>query len=374
MKRVLKTYQLELKVCGPVFVGSGAEIQKKEYLFLNRKTVGIADINKLYMLVKKKHLEKDFESFMVTNGREDLKHWLDRNRISKEEIENCLNYKVNVGDLQMEKGRMQIMSFMRDPYGNPYVPGSSIKGMLRTILLSMKLMHDPLYYKADGQQIKSELKRTDRKFNRNTLLKKNISHIEEKAFNTIKRTENNKEDIDVMSGIIISDSEPLSNDDIILCQKWEYHVDGSSKSLNLLRECLRPGIVIKTQMTVDESINPITEEDIMKAVKSFYEYYYSVFQKKFAVMDQMADETVFLGGGSGFVSKTVVYSLLGEKEGIQVIQSIFEKTGVPREHKHFQDGRIGVSPHILKCTKYCGKTYMMGQCNLKIRQVNRAAT
>ena len=71
MKRVLKTYQLELKVCGPVFVGSGAEIQKKEYLFLNRKTVGIADINKLYMLVKKKHLEKDFESFMVTNGRED---------------------------------------------------------------------------------------------------------------------------------------------------------------------------------------------------------------------------------------------------------------------------------------------------------------
>ena len=374
MKRVLKTYQLELKVCGPVFVGSGAEIQKKEYLFLNRKTVGIADINKLYMLVKKKHLEKDFENFMVTNGREDLKHWLDRNRISKEEIENCLNYKVNVGDLQMEKGRMQIMSFMRDPYGNPYVPGSSIKGMLRTILLSMKLMHDPLCYKADGQQIKSELKRTDRKFNRNTLLKKNISHIEEKAFNTIKRTENNKEDIDVMSGIIISDSEPLSNEDIILCQKWEYHVDGSSKSLNLLRECLRPGIVIKTQMTIDESINPITGEDIMKAVKCFYEYYYSVFQKKFAVMDQMADETVFLGGGSGFVSKTVVYSLLGEKEGIQVIQSIFEKTGVPREHKHFQDGRIGVSPHILKCTKYCGKTYMMGQCKLKIRQVNMAVT
>ena len=37
MKRVLKTYQLELEVCGPVYVGSGMEIQKKEYLFLNEK-------------------------------------------------------------------------------------------------------------------------------------------------------------------------------------------------------------------------------------------------------------------------------------------------------------------------------------------------
>ena len=27
MKRVLKTYQLELEVCGPVYVGSGMEIQ-----------------------------------------------------------------------------------------------------------------------------------------------------------------------------------------------------------------------------------------------------------------------------------------------------------------------------------------------------------
>ena len=33
MNRSLKVYNLDLKVKGPVFVGSGAEIQKKEYLF-----------------------------------------------------------------------------------------------------------------------------------------------------------------------------------------------------------------------------------------------------------------------------------------------------------------------------------------------------
>ena len=57
MNRSLKVYDLSLKVQGPVFVGSGYEIQKKEYLFLNRSTVGIVDAEKLYLLAKRRHLE-----------------------------------------------------------------------------------------------------------------------------------------------------------------------------------------------------------------------------------------------------------------------------------------------------------------------------
>ena len=43
MNRSLKVYNLDLKVKGPVFVGSGAENQKKENLYLNRKVVGDID-------------------------------------------------------------------------------------------------------------------------------------------------------------------------------------------------------------------------------------------------------------------------------------------------------------------------------------------
>ena len=129
MNRSLKVYNLDLKVKGPVFVGSGAEIQKKEYLFLNRNTVGVVDINKLFLLAKKRHLENDFARFMVTDGREALKHWTARNHISQAEIRDSMKYEMNIGDIQMEKGRMQIMSFMRDPYGNPYIRISSCKAM-----------------------------------------------------------------------------------------------------------------------------------------------------------------------------------------------------------------------------------------------------
>lgn len=205
-------------------------------------------------------------------------------------------------------------------------------------------------------QIRSELS-TGRK-NRK-ILNRNIGIIEKKAFCTLKHTDKEDVEFDNMSGIIVGDSEPLSREDIVLCQKWEQHVDGSYKTLNLLRECIKPGTVIKSSLTIDETECNLKIEDILDAVKLFYEQYYQVFQSKFPRCDRGKPNTVFFGGGSGFVSKTVVYPMFGEREGIEITKDIFDRTGVPQDHKHYKDTRMRVSPHILKCTRYQGKEYMM---------------
>ena len=103
MRSVLKTCQLELKVKGPVFVGSGYEIQKKEYILQGHKA-GVVNPQKLFMLAKKKHLEAELERFMVKDTREDLKHWAMRNRISTDDMQRCMAYTLNAGDMQLEKG------------------------------------------------------------------------------------------------------------------------------------------------------------------------------------------------------------------------------------------------------------------------------
>lgn len=71
------------------------------------------------------------------------------------------------------------MTCVTDPYGNPYVPGSSLKGMLRTILLSKDIAQDQIKYKRDQSQIRSELS-TGRK-NRK-ILNRNIGIIEKRLF------------------------------------------------------------------------------------------------------------------------------------------------------------------------------------------------
>lgn len=111
MKNVLETYQLELKVCGPVFIGSGEEIQKKEYMFLGRNKIGVVDVEKLYALAVKKRIASDLEKYMLEDTREDLKHWALRNRVSDKELEPCMRYTVDTGDLQLEKGKKQIMAW-----------------------------------------------------------------------------------------------------------------------------------------------------------------------------------------------------------------------------------------------------------------------
>ena len=364
MKHALEAYDLEIKAVGPIFVGSGYEIQKKEYAFLNKNIVGVIDVEKLYQLVKKRHLTTDFENFMLKDVREDLKHWSIRNKIPMSELEKCMKYTMNAGDIQMEKGRMQIMACAVDPYGNPYIPGSSIKGMLRTVLLCADILRNAEKYESEERPILAAL--NDERAKRNTVLARNIKSVEDKAFHTLKRSDRHSDAVnDELSGIIISDSEPLSRNDIILCQKWEQHTDGSYKTLNLLRECVKPGTVIKSTITIDHTISKLRKEEVEEAIHLFYKMYYQMFQRKFPRNEKGNDNTVFLGGGSGFVSKTMIYALFGQ-EGTRVTTMIFDKTRVPREHKHYQDTRLGVSPHILKCTKYNGKEYMMGQCELTL--------
>lgn len=115
MERKLKTYQIHLKVNGPVFVGDGNEIQKKEYMFLNRNTIGVIDGSKFYMLAKKLHLQNDFERFMIDDTREDLKHWCFRNHVSQNDLKNCMKYVENVGDRSEEKGKLQVMTCIYRP-------------------------------------------------------------------------------------------------------------------------------------------------------------------------------------------------------------------------------------------------------------------
>ena len=69
----------------------------------------------------------------------------------------------------------------------------------------------------------------------------------------------------------------------------------------------------------------------------------------------------------GFLSKTVIYSLF-EEDGLMITDKIFRNTLAKNYqiHKHNQDTRLGVSPHICKCTRYHGKLYDMGLGQIEV--------
>lgn len=368
MKQYLKNYQVVMRTLGPVFIGSGNDIGKKEYVFLNNDKVGIPDFHKLYGELEKRKKAREYEQYLLGNGREDLTGWLRKQNIRIEDIKPFIKYTLDCGDAVLEKGanKLQVMECIKDAYGNPYIPGSSLKGMFRTIFLGSDIIKESQKY----ENAKSALRKSaDIKTGRNSYLKKNISAIENISYRTLGRKGEKIKEWDAvndrMQGFIVSDSEPLSTDALVLCQKVELHTDGTEKRLPILRECIKPGIEIKYQITIDTSVCIWTDQMILQAVADFMKSYYKNFGIAFAGIKKGAEHEVFLGGGCGFVSKTIIYPMYGRKDGIEMTRNIFDKTGVPRIHKHDKDRIYGASPHILKCSKYQGKTIQMGLCNIE---------
>lgn len=368
MKDYLKEYHVELTTLGPVHVGNGRQINKKEYARVGWDKVGILDTYKFYDFLKSKRLAGEYEKYLLYNSKEDLTKWLANNRIKYSDIEQCIRYELDCGDAVIDNnGPRDVMECIKDAYGNPYIPGSTLKGMFRTIILANDIVKNSSKY----AELKNDFCRNiNVSNNRTKYLKKEIEAIEYKSFRTLDRDLEKPLSAvnDYMQGFIVSDSAPLTCDDLILCQKVEIHTDGTKKDLPILRECIKPRVKIHFTITVDSTLCKIDDQKIREMVKNFADIYNQNFLAAYKIKGCIiGEDRVYIGGGSGFVSKTVIYPLLGKNAGIDAAMQIFEKTGVPRQHLHYKDRQYGASPHILKGTRYNGKLYQMGLCKLEIK-------
>lgn len=385
----MKTYEIILHTLSPVYIGSGTEMKKKEYIFSREdKKVYIPNWRIMYEELRKKGLEEGFIKFFLTNqdgkrhkDRESLYTWLIKNGISENEYKEWTLYEMDCGDFLEEKGEIGIQTFLKDAYGMPYVPGSSIKGMLRTILLIYEMHERP------NQALKSRSNRSVKaaieKVNLETqdknsiadakkILKDVASDVETEYFHTLRRKRDRLEDKadpinDCMAGIIVSDSQPLRREDMVLCPKIDVRTDQTVNEIDILRECLKPETDIRFQIGFMEEISPYDIEDVREAIKFFNNYYYEAYLKYFAE-DRPAEHTVWLGGGTGFLTKTITHLILDEKDRVKNTAGIFQVVlpeSIYEEHLHNDDISLGISPHMLKCTRYEGKRYQMGQCEFK---------
>ena len=370
----MRVYKGTLTLIGPVFIGSDTKsekLEKKEYIFnFKNKKVIIPKLDKMYYFLQKNDLAEEYENFML-NEKKDLGYWLKEHKIKNEDINKWTKYELDCGDAIFENKNksMQIIPFIKDAYGKPYIPGSSIKGMLRTILLCYDILNNKNKEEYINL-IQSSKFATGKKVKRKNYLTRETKKIEQQVFNKANRSKKIGDMTnDILGGLIISDSDPLSVSDLVLCQKLEYHIDGKIKSLNLLRECIKPKTKVNFTITIDESICPYTKEYINEAILAFSNLVNSLFIEKFNKIEQYPSPTVWLGGGAGYLSKTITYAMY-EEEGVKIVKNIFDNTGVPRNHNHHLDLRLGVSPHILKMTKYEGKQYQFGQCTLQLEEKN----
>ena len=394
MSNNLKHYNCTMTVLGPVHIGSGENYRRNEYIYSNRdNSISVLDIGKAYQWFIEQDKAAEFESYFADFSPRSLPlgEWLSARRITETEYSQWIKYRMTAGDsvVVFERGKQKysdILAFVKDPYSLPYVPGSSIKGMLRTALAMYEISKKKNnLLKLVSAQVDEFDQMTDKeqedfiRKNKRKFLTKEAVKIETELFNTLDFNDKRKEDgVNCnLSRLIVGDSKPLSYDDLTVCKKYDVRTDGSKNELPIFKECLKPGTKIEFDLTIDDSVNskgksiPYSIEDIKEALRLMNSLVAKRFIRHFEPRYSFdPNETVGWLGSCGFASKTIIQSFFEDSQedsALDLTDAVFYITldNLYTTHKHDLDaGKYNVAPHMRKQTVSDNSRYDFGKVKI----------
>ena len=162
MSGFLKHYPMRIRALSPIHIGDGSRIGKKEYIYLPRQhKVIVPDVGKMYADLQRKGKSADYLNYMLKNNRDELGNWLRQQGFQERDYLSWKLYEMDAGDALLptkgggNKRTKEIDAFVKDVYGQPYIPGSSLKGMLRSALLAYEVNHHKGEYRRNCEEIRT---------------------------------------------------------------------------------------------------------------------------------------------------------------------------------------------------------------------------
>lgn len=121
-------YQCSLQILTPLHVGSGEKLAENFDFFRESSKIHVINSSKMFAAIQKLGADKIMEfTRAVEDG--DIATWLPKQGIHPDRI---ASYSTT---LSGHKTPREIHSHIRDAFGNPLIPGSSLKGALRTAII-----------------------------------------------------------------------------------------------------------------------------------------------------------------------------------------------------------------------------------------------
>lgn len=379
-----ETAKMCLKVVTPINISDGIVLGAKDYLYDSRRQkVFFLNLHQWHMFIYKHMLLEKYESYLANfRDKQSLLEWLQMQGYDIDDVRTVITSEaqatVNLMDNEKKKMLNDINRHIQQPDGSLYVPGSSIKGVFRTaILYSLLQKRQDIkvkYWRQIQEKISSNYFKPYRDFN------KLISDLENELLHTLRLVDGNIRSnnavCSAMRGLQVSDTYASRNMQTAILQKVDGGFDkfgkASPKKLPIFRECMLPKAElffdVKIEKAVMSTIGINTVDDLLKATHSFFAAVTDLLQQAFEKEYQEAFQGVaagnmFLGGNTGFLSKTLLAMLAPDKDTAKnTIKVLLDKSF--KNHKHLLRDKI-IAPRTLKCTNYNGKLMLMGVAEVR---------
>ena len=387
---MMRYWEMELDVCTPLFIGSGEKITKLDYVYQSSNgMVYMLDEAKWASFLKRARLMNDFASQVALGKCFSLDSYLKNHRE--------LAARLHTSDIVMElkrrgvfhegipayvtgKNPNDIVTFARNGLGERYIPGSSLKGAFRTAILAYVLLN------IDRTKCYNKLEHATR-----NAVDETMDDVEK--YLGIRIDKDGKYDMvnSRFKGLTVSDAK-LINETAAIVQKWDLSLtkSQSEKKPNyppIYREAIVPATKAVFTIGIDGSergmgeIGVKTAGNLLHALSVFRNLQYKTYKEAidkvykgsvdhsvFRYLDELNEANLVLGGGTGYISKTLIYPIAGSREkgksiARKILSEQFDRPGRKYDPKHRYDDII--SPHTLKLTK-SNDMHMMGLCNIKV--------
>ena len=379
-----ETAKMCLKVVTPINISDGIVLGAKDYLYDSRRQkVFFLNLHQWHMFIYKHMLLEKYESYLANfRDKQSLLEWLQMQGYDIDDVRTVITSEaqatVNLMDNEKKKTLNDINRHIQQPEGSLYVPGSSIKGVFRTaILYSLLQKRQDIkvkYWRQIQEKISSNYFKPYRDFN------KLISDLENEFLHTLRLVDGNIRSnnavCSAMRGLQVSDTYASRNMQTAILQKVDGGFDkfgkASPNKLPIFRECMLPKAElffdVKIEKAVMSTIGINTVDDLLKATHSFFAAVTDLLQQAFEKEYQEAFQGVaagnmFLGGNTGFLSKTLLAMLAPDKDTAKnTIKVLLDKSF--KTHKHLLRDKV-IAPRTLKCTNYNGKLMLMGVAEVR---------
>lgn len=406
-----ETAKMCLKVVTPVNISDGIVLGAKDYLYDSRRQkVYFLNLHQWHMFIYKHMLLEKYESYLANfRDKQSLLEWLRMQGYDIDDVRTVITSEaqatVNLMDNEKKKTLNDINRHIQQPDGILYVPGSSIKGGFRTAILYKLLQKrqdiKSKYWCYSKQQVgiieklmEEERKPRELQIMPYSVIKKKkdqatkeidklIASLESELLHTLRLKDDKERNISnknavcsAMRGLQVSDTYASRNVQTAILQKVDGGFDkfgkASPKKLPIFRECMLPEAElffdVKIEKAVMNTIGINSVDDLLKATHSFFAAVTDLLQQAFGKEYQEAFQGVaagnmFLGGNTGFLSKTLLAMLAPDKDTAKnTIKVLLDKSF--KNHKHLLRDKV-IAPRTLKCTNYNGKLMLMGVAEVR---------
>ena len=377
--------KLSLTIVSPTNIGGPETLTTKDYMYnYDAGEVYLLNNYEWFRFLARHNKLAEFEIYMQNemvrpNGRtmyDWAKNTIGASQLTKDVLGPAIGsiMKSSIYNEGRKNSLNDITPQIRGANGDVYIPGSSIKGVIDSAIISHMLRNNKAFRSTVQRELRKVLDVYKRKNARN-LFKDIFKMVNLAILKHIHVLTNNEGKpfkailASAFRGISVSDAMPMSAIQTEVLKKEDSCVDeDGTHEISVHRECILPNQKFTFTLTLDTAITKeigITSIDqVLDILQEDFDAMHKLLASKFkkvspSIFKALEPANAYIGSNTGFVQKTIIMAAFtdDEKTGIDIIRVILDMNFEKAKHATKDPS---IAPRALKLVKWNGHYYEMG--------------